>query len=282
MNSSPLVSVAELSRRLGDENLLIVDCRFDLADPGRGAREYAQGHVPGAVYADLNRDLSDLSKPKLGRHPLPDATAFSATLSRCGWASPMSVVAYDDASGALGAARLWWMLRLAGARDVAVLDGGWNAWKQAALAVDAMPVVCNPTTVSVQFDAAQIVYTNELRALRDRSSTLVLDARGAPRFRGEVEPIDPVAGRIPGARNRPFTDNLAADGRFKSAEELRTELLAVIDGHLSAEVIHSCGSGVSACQNLLAFEVAGLTGSRVYAPSWSGWIADPENPVERG
>lgn len=282
MNSSPLVSVAELARRLGEENLLIVDCRFDLADPERGVREYAQGHVPGAVYADLNRDLSDLSKPKLGRHPLPDATEFSATLSRWGWAPQMSVVAYDDASGALGAARLWWMLRLAGARDVAVLDGGWNAWKQAAAKVDAMPVVRNPTTVSVQFDAVQIVYTDELRALRDRSATLVLDARGAPRFRGEVEPIDPVAGRIPGARNRPFIDNLAADGRFKSAAELRAELLAVVGGHSPAEVIHSCGSGVSACQNLLAFEVAGLTGSRVYAPSWSGWIADPENPVERG
>ena len=282
MNSSPLVSAAELAAMLGEENLLVVDCRFDLSDPGRGVREYAQAHIPGAVYADLNSDLSDLSKPKLGRHPLPEAAAFSGVLGRGGWTPHTRVVTYDDASGALGAARLWWMLRLAGARKVAVLDGGWNAWKQAGLPTDAGHVVRNATNVSVEFDTDQIVFTDALRKLQHNPSTLVLDARGAPRFRGEVEPIDAVAGHIPGARNRPFTDNIGADGRFKPADTLRAELTQLIGGRAPDEVIHSCGSGVSACQNLLAFEIAGLFGSRVYAPSWSGWIADPSNPVERG
>ena len=283
MNASPLVSPAELSSRLGEEGLLIVDCRFDLADPERGAREYAQAHVPGAVYADLNRDLSDLSKQKLGRHPLPDAAAFSAVLAHWGWTPQTRVVAYDDAGGALAAARLWWMLRLFGAREVFVLDGGWKAWNEAGLPVDAERVARQPAEKeAVEFDARQIVYTDELRVLQERASSVVLDARGAARFRGEVEPIDPVAGHIPGARNRPFTDNLAVDGWFKAAAALREELLAVIGAHAAGDVIHSCGSGVSACQNLLAFEVAGLTGSRVYAPSWSGWIADPANPVELG
>lgn len=282
MTDSPLISTADLAARLGEGRLLVVDCRFDLTDVTRGARDYAAAHIPGAVYADLNRDLSDLSKPKLGRHPLPDAAAFSVVLGRWGWTPATSVVAYDDAGGALGAARLWWMLRLAGVRDVAVLDGGWAAWQRAGLPVESAAAPRAATTVAVDFDAGGIVYTDELRELRRRSEALVLDARGAPRFRGEVEPIDPVAGHIPGARNRPVTENLAADGRFKPAAELRAELLAALGEHAPQDVVHSCGSGVSACQNLLAFEIAGLTGSRVYAPSWSGWIADAENPVERG
>ena len=282
MTASPLISAADLATRLGDENLLVVDCRSDLSDTERSARDYAAAHIPGAVYADLNRDLSDLSKPRLGRHPLPDAAAFSALLGRWGWTPAMQVVAYDDAGGALGAARLWWMLRLIGARNAAVLDGGWSAWKREGWPVEAKPSARAPATVSVDFAASEIVYTDELRELQKRGDALVVDARGAPRFRGEVEPIDPVAGHIPGARNRPFSENLAADGRFKPAADLRAELLAVIGPHAPGTVIHSCGSGVSACQNLLAFEIAGLAGSRVYAPSWSGWIADAENPIERG
>lgn len=289
MTISPLISAADLAAQLGDANLLIVDCRFDLAnpasgprDPGRGERDYNEAHIASAVYADLDRDLSDLSKPGLGRHPLPDATAFSAVLARWGRTPQTRVVAYDDAGGALAAARLWWMLRLVGARDVAVLDGGWGAWKRAGLPIEAKIPQRTPTAVAVEFAKNEIVYTGELRELGERNEALVLDARGAARFRGEVEPIDPVAGHIPGARNRPLTENLAADGRFKSAVELRKELLAVIGTHAPQAVIHSCGSGVSACQNLLAFEIAGLRGSRVYAPSWSGWISDPANPIERG
>jgi len=282
MNSSPLISAADLAAQLGDPNLLVVDCRFELADPARGAREHGRGHIPGAVHADLDRDLSDLSKPGLGRHPLPDAAAFSAVLSRWGWVSQMQVVAYDDAGGALAAARLWWMLRLAAVRNVAVLDGGWGAWQRAGLPVEVTTAPRAATAVAVEFEKKEIVYTGELRALRERGEAVVLDARGAARFRGEVEPIDPVAGHIPGARNRPLSENLGTDGCFKPAAELREELLAVIGAHAPAAVVHSCGSGVSACQNLLAFEIAGLHGSRVYAPSWSGWIADPANEVATG
>jgi thiosulfate/3-mercaptopyruvate sulfurtransferase len=281
MNSSLVVSAADLAAQLGAADLLVVDCRFELADPARGARAYAEAHIPGAVYADLDRDLSDLSKRGLGRHPLPDAAAFSAVLARWGWTPSTRVVAYDDAGGASAAARLWWMLRLVGARDVVLLDGGWGAWKRAGLPLETTPASRPTTAVSVDFDASKIVYTDELHALRGRDAAMVLDARGAPRFRGEVEPIDPVAGHIPGARNRPLTENLGADGRFKPAAQLREELLAVIGVQAPETVIHSCGSGVSACQNLLAFEIAGLVGSRVYAPSWSGWISDPDNPVER-
>ncbi|HEX7914621.1 sulfurtransferase, partial [Rudaea sp.] len=176
----------------------------------------------------------------------------------------------------------WWMLRLVGAANVAVLDGGWGAWQRAGLPVEAETPPRVATAVTVEFAKNEIVYTDELRALRERGAAVILDARGAPRFRGEVEPIDPVAGHIPGARNRPLTENLGADGRFKSAAQLREELLAVIGTHAPATVVHSCGSGVSACQNLLAFEIAGLHGSRVYAPSWSGWISDPANEIATG
>lgn len=282
MKLATLISAQDLAAQLGDPNLLIVDCRHDLADTARGAREYAQAHLPGAVHANLDKDLSDLAKPKLGRHPLPDSAAFSGVLGRWGWTPSMRVVAYDAAGGALAAARLWWMLRLVGADDAAVLDGGIGAWKAASLALESIVVVRSPTSPAVDFVPGKIIYNVQLYLLREEPDTLVLDARAAPRFRGEVEPIDPVAGHIPGARNRPVADNLQPDGRFKPAQTLRAEFVALLGAHAPNSVIHSCGSGVNACQNLLAMEHAGLTGSRIYAPSWSGWIADPENPIERG
>ncbi|HEY8010829.1 MAG TPA: sulfurtransferase [Rudaea sp.] len=280
MKLATLIGAQELAAQGND--LLIVDCRFDLADSARGARDYAQAHVPGAVYADLNRDLSDLSKPGLGRHPLPDAAAFCALLGRWGWTPQTRVVAYDDANGALAAARLWWMLGLVGAREIAVLDGGLAAWKAAGLPLNAQAATREQTVVAVEFDASEIVYTGQLHRLREDPATLIVDARAAPRFRGENETIDPVGGHIPGARNRPFSENLQADGRFKSALVLRAEIDALLGAHTPDTVIHHCGSGVTACHNLLAFAHAGLSGSRIYAPSWSGWIADPGNPIERG
>jgi len=280
MKFSTLISTEELAAQLGEADLLVVDCRFELSDPARGARDYGEAHVPGAVYAGLDRDLSDLSKRGLGRHPLPDASAFSAVLSRWGWTPTTRVVAYDDAGGALGAARLWWMLRLVGAREVAVLDGGIKAWREAGLPLDAVVPQRTATQVDVHFDVKQIVYTDALRQ-RLADDALLLDARGAPRFRGEVEPIDPVAGHVPGARNRPFTENFDAGGRYKSGDQLRAEFTALLGTSAPNEVIHMCGSGVSACANLLAMEHAGLTGSLLYAPSWSGWLSDPANPVER-
>jgi len=280
MTLRTLVGATTLAELIRHEDVLVVDCRFDLADAAAGARAYAQGHIPGAVYADLNRDLSDLTKPGLGRHPLPGASAFAGVLARWGWTPHTRVVAYDSANGALAAARLWWMLRLVGAREVAVLDGGWAAWQASGLPVEREARPHAPSRVAVEFDPAQIIYTDELQALLQ--NILLLDARAAPRFRGEVEPIDPVAGHVPGAHNRPFSDNLGTDGRFKPAAQLHDELAALLGGQAPENVVHMCGSGVTACHNLLAMEHAGLLGSRVYAPSWSGYISNPARPIARG
>jgi thiosulfate/3-mercaptopyruvate sulfurtransferase len=280
MNARTLIDAAALNSLLGRSDVLVVDCRFDIADAQRGSRDYAQAHIPGAVYADLDHDLSDLSKRNLGRHPLPDAARFTNALGRWGWTPQTSVVAYDNANGALAAARLWWMLRLIGHENAAVLDGGFAAWKKAAFALTPEQSGRVATRVDADYDAAQIVYTDELQ--RQGSSTLLIDARAAPRYRGDVEPIDPVAGHVPGAVNRPFSDNLIADGTFKQGAVLREEFSALLRTHQPADVVHMCGSGVTACLNLLAMEHAGLAGSRVYAPSWSGWISDASRPVARG
>jgi len=280
MTLRTLIDAPALAELIGRNDVFVVDCRSDLADPTAAARAYAQGHIPGAVYADLNHDLSDLTKAGLGRHPLPDAKLFSAVLSRWGWTPQMRVVAYDSANGALAAARLWWMLRLVGAREVAVLDGGWPAWHSAGLPVETAIPPREPTQVAVEFDPAQIIDTDALLGMRQ--NILLLDARVAPRFRGEVEPIDPVAGHVPGARNRPFSDNLGADGRFKPAAQLHAEFATLLGTQTAEDVVHMCGSGVTACHNLLAMEHAGLHDSRIYTPSWSGWISDPQRPVATG
>ncbi|MBS0383527.1 MAG: sulfurtransferase [Proteobacteria bacterium] len=263
-------------------SVLIVDCRFELADPGKGERDYREAHVPGAVYASLDRDLSDLSKQGLGRHPLPDVPVFARTLSRWGWRRGMRAVAYDDAGGALAAARAWWMLRTAGI-DAAVLDGGWRAWREAGLPVES-GAVAKPAApaVTLAIDTHAVMYYPELERRRTDAATLLLDARAAPRFRGDSEPIDRVGGHVPGARNRPFSENLDADGRFKPAAALHAEFASVLAGRDPRNVIHMCGSGVTACHNLLAMEAAGLTGSRLFAPSWSGWVSDPARPVATG
>lgn len=275
-----LIDVAELAA-LPPDQVLIVDCRKDLADPDKGRREYQAGHIPGAVYAELDRELSDLSRQVdgLGRHPLPMPEAFSRVLGSWGWRPGVQVVSYDTAGGALAAARLWWLLRLAGVREAAVLDGGYAAWLAAGLPVDATVPQRQQTDVHLQYDAQQVLLDHAtLRA----PARLLLDARAAPRYRGEVEPLDRAAGHVPGARNRPFGDNLQADGRFKSATQLREEFAAVLGDTPPQQVVHMCGSGVTACHNLLAMEHAGLAGSRLYAPSWSGWVSDPARPVETG
>lgn len=262
--------------------VLIVDCRFELSDPGKGEREFFEAHVPGAVYASLDRDLSDLLKKNLGRHPLPDEQAFSGALSHWGWTPRQRIVAYDDAGGAMAAARLWWLLRICGIH-ASVLDGGWRAWREAGLPVESGEARARePTRVDLQFDPAQVVYCEELEHLRSGNSILLLDARGAARYRGEVEPMDPVAGHVPGALNRPFGDNLDAHGHFKSPARLREEFAAAMANRDPREVIHMCGSGVTAAHNLLAMEAAGLHGSRLFAPSWSGWLSDTRRPVATG
>jgi thiosulfate/3-mercaptopyruvate sulfurtransferase len=282
MNEREVLIDATALAALPPHDVLIVDCRFGLADPGKGERDFLDAHVPGAVYASLDRDLSDLSKQGLGRHPLPDVEAFARTLSRWGWRKPQRVVAYDDAGGALAAARLWWMLDSVGIA-ASVLDGGWKAWTTAGLPLEHGAAVPRPaTSVELHFDPARVVYYEELEALREQPSALVLDARAAPRFRGESEPIDRAAGHVPGAHNRPFSENLDAEGRFKSPQALRDDFEKVIADRRPNDVVHMCGSGVTACHNLLAMEAAGLRGSRLFAPSWSGWVSDPARPVATG
>jgi len=280
MKPGTLVSVDEFRSLLGRDDVLVIDCRFELRDAQRSAQDYAAGHIAGAVYADLDRDLSDLTKVGLGRHPLPDASAFSASLGRWGWTARKRVIAYDNAGGVLAASRLWWMLRLIGHDDVAVLDGGLAAWTDAGMPLESAPSLPAATSVDVQCDAGQSIYTEELQQMRE--SIFLLDARAAPRFRGEVEPLDAVAGHVPGAANRPFSENLADGTRFKAPALLRAEFSALLGDVAPERVVHMCGSGVTACHNLLAMEVAGLHGSRVYAPSWSGWLHDRERPVATG
>ncbi len=282
MKLRTLIAVGELAARLDRDDLLVIDCRKDLGDADSGRRAYAQAHIPGALHADLDDDLSDLTKHGLGRHPLPDAQSFSATLSQWGWHPGIGIVAYDDAGGALAAARLWWMLRLVGAMDVAVLDGGIAAWRSAGLPLETRARPREPRAVAVRFDTRQLVDYGELAAGLAERTLCLIDARAGARFRGEVEPLDRVAGHVPGARNRPFSDNLVGDGRFADAGELRQAFQALIGTHAPTRVVHMCGSGVTACHNLLAMEHAGLAGSRIFAPSWSGWSSDPERPVATG
>ncbi|MGA8276883.1 MAG: sulfurtransferase [Rhodanobacteraceae bacterium] len=279
--TGPLLSAGVLAERICAGDVLLVDCRFDLADPPRAARDYAAGHISGAVYADLDRDLADLSKSGAGRHPVPDEAAFSAALSSWGWRSGVPIVAYDVAGGALAAARLWWLMRIAGHTGF-VLDGGIAAWRAAGLPLESVRPTVVPSNAQVAFDTAQMVGFAELERRRAEDSVLLLDARARTRYLGEIEPIDKVAGHIPGARNRPFTENLDSEGCFKPAHRLADEFNALLDGRSPRAVVHLCGSGVTACHNLLAMEHAGLRGSRLFAPSWSGWIEDARRPVAIG
>lgn len=277
-----LIDATELAA-LPPEAVLIVDCRFELSDPSKGERDYREGHIPGAVYASLDRDLSDLSRQAegLGRHPLPLESVFNALLSRWCWHRDLQVVSYDCAGGAVAAARLWWLLRLVGVRGAAVLNGGYAAWLAEGLPVaTGESPARQASTLSLHYDPNQVLVDHA--AVRDGAAGQLLDARGAPRYRGDVEPLDRVAGHVPGALSRPYADNLGRDGHFKSPAQLRGEFAAVLGGTSADHVVHMCGSGVTACHNILAMEYAGLPGSRLYAPSWSGWVSDPARPVAKG
>jgi thiosulfate/3-mercaptopyruvate sulfurtransferase len=278
-----------LARRTGDSDSnapwAVIDCRFDLARPDWGASAYAAGHVPGAIYAHLDRDLSGPVTPTSGRHPLPTFERLAETLGGWGIDDTVQVVAYDQGNGAY-AARLWWLLRWAGHQKVAVLNGGFAAWSQAKLPTDTTPGRRQPRVFAPRA-AEVVVSTAELeRAVAAGelvSGTAVLvDARSADRFAGENETIDPVAGHIPGARNHPFLRNVDSRGRFVPASELRERWRATLGNAATSRAIAMCGSGVTACHNLLALEVAGLSGARLYAGSWSEWIRNQDRPVERG
>jgi thiosulfate/3-mercaptopyruvate sulfurtransferase len=276
-----LIGVGSLQELLGKPRLAVIDCRFDLMKPDAGRQAYLTAHIPGARYADLNRDLSAPTAPSTGRHPLPAPDAFATRLGTLGVGNDTQVVAYDDANGSM-AARLWWMLRWLGAETVAVLDGGFKAWTASGGALESGEPEPGNEHFTPQIDFHAALSTAELeQALSDPNLKLV-DARAAERFAGEVEPIDSVAGHIPGAVNHPFTANLDTDNRFLSAAELKRRWVERLAGSDAKDLVAMCGSGVTACHNLLSLEVAGLPGAKLYAGSWSEWIRDPRRPVARG
>ena len=274
-----LVQAETLSIGLARPDLVVLDCRFDLADTGAGEHAWMQAHIPGARYAHLDRDLSGATRNAAGRHPWPDAADFVERLGRWGITPQTQVVAYDADSGAF-AARAWFLLRALGHEKAAVLDGGWKRWTALGLPVDSKLPVPIATRYEAGFDQRRILYAAQV-ADALRAGDLLLDARAPARFRGEEERLDRVAGHVPGAVNRPLTDNLA-DGRFKTPGQLAGEYRALLDGRPPNRVIAMCGSGVTACHHLLAMERAGMPGARLFAPSWSGWISDPERPVATG
>ncbi|MDB5797190.1 MAG: sulfurtransferase [Paucimonas sp.] len=280
MNIGPLVDAATLAAHLGDPGWIVLDCRHDLAAPAAGRAAYESGHIPGAQFADLDRDLSDKSPAPdgafRGRHPLPAKEAFVATLRRWGVNPQSQVVAYD-AHGGMYAARVWWMLRWVGHEAVAVLDGGLPAWTAAGQALSTETAARPPGQFMARASLARSVAAADLLG---NAAPLIVDARAPDRFRGENETLDPVGGHIPGARNRFFKDNLDASGRFKPAAELRAAFSALVPD--PARAVMQCGSGVSACHNLLALEVAGMPGAALYPGSWSEWCADPARPVATG
>ncbi len=280
MGFTTLVSATTLQALIEQrQSLVILDASFDLADVTAGERSYREGHVPGARYVHLDHDLSAPKTGRNGRHPLPPREAFAETAGRLGVTARTQVVVYDR-QAAMFAVRAWWMLRWLGHDAVAVLDGGLAAWQQAGGTLDT--AVASPAGLAPYPPRAPLVNSVDAASLLPRIGLArLIDARAPERFRGEVEPLDAQAGHIPGARNRFFKDNLDPDGRFKPAQQLRREfetLLAVRD---PSQVVHQCGSGVTACHNLLAMEIAGLCGSALYPGSWSEWSSDPSRPVAR-
>ncbi|EAR62478.1 sulfurtransferase [Neptuniibacter caesariensis] len=275
-----IISAKALQASITQPDWVILDCRFNLMDTAAGRTAYAEGHIPGAFYLHLDEDLSSGITPETGRHPLPDANELAEKLGRCGITQSTQVVVYDDCSGMM-AGRCWWLLRYLGHDAVALLDGGLQAWQRAGGKLDQkLPIEANLSfPPSLQRDANLVV--DQLQEERMGGSAILVDARAAERFRGEVEPIDPIAGHVPEALNRPLTDNLA-DGYFKAPEQLKSEWAALLGDQPAEQVVHMCGSGVTACHNQLSMEIAGLTGSRLYSGSWSEWIRDPKRPVAKG
>ena len=280
MRYDTLIDVTALHAHRNDPHWVVVDCRFNLMDAEAGRRAYRESHLPGARYAHLDEDLSSPITPTTGRHPLPDPKRLASKLGDWGIGPETQVVAYDDMGGMLAAARLWWLLRWLGHTTAAVLDGGFLAWQRAGLPLTTELPTVQPTEFSGRPDDRLWLTTAQVQALP--SANVLLDARISARFRGEMEPIDPVAGHIPGAVNLPTEGHLTADGHFLPPAELRARFIAALGKRPPTTVVHSCGSGVTACHNLLAMETAGLHGSRLYAGSWSEWIRDPARPVATG
>jgi thiosulfate/3-mercaptopyruvate sulfurtransferase len=281
-----LIEPPELAAHLDDTGWAIIDCRFDLARPDWGAQAYAGGHIPHALYAHLDHDLSAPRTARSGRHPQPQVEPLAITFARFGIDEHVQVIAYDQGTGAF-AARLWWLLRWLGHAQVAVLNGGLAAWERAGLPLSSAIEPRAPRRFRASADPRRVVSGSEVAELVSSGALrsgeqLLIDARSADRFAGENETIDPVAGHIPGARNHPFAANLDAQGRFLEPGQLRQGWEKTLRGASARQLISMCGSGVTACHNLLALEAAGLPGARLYAGSWSEWITDPTHPVVRG
>jgi thiosulfate/3-mercaptopyruvate sulfurtransferase len=277
---STLVSVEQLATHLNDTDWVVCDCRHDLANYELGRRAYQHTHIPGARFLHLDEDLSGPKTGTNGRHPLPHPRSFALRLGALGIDSTKQVVAYD-ASGGYYAARLWWMLRWVGHTRAAVLDGGWDAWKASGLPVTPDQPCIQPAAYAVRLRSELAVDAAFVVAHLTENTTTVLDARSPDRFRGENETLDPIGGHIPGARNRFFKLNLETDGRFKKPDALKEAFETVLGDESPSRVVHQCGSGVTACHNLLAMEHAGLSGSHLYPGSWSEWISDRSRPVAR-
>ena len=275
-----LISTEDLARHLADPSFVVVDCRHNLVDVNAGERAYATAHLPSARFLHIDRDLSGTKTGANGRHPLPEVAALAVTLGRIGIDSSRQVVAYDQNSG-MWASRLWWLLKWLGHDAVAVLDGGLDKWAKEHRALTAEVPVPRPSRF-VAKPPAPIASADEILQHLDDGALTVLDARAPERYRGDIEPIDPVAGHIPGAINRSSSENLGPQGTFKPAELLRAEFEARLAGVSPSRIVHQCGSGITACHNILAMAIAGMPGSRLYPGSWSEWCADPARPVARG
>lgn len=279
MRDRTLVAPERLAQLMAVGQCIIVDCRFDLANAAKGRQDYLSGHIPGAHYAHLNEDLSSPITAQSGRHPLPKPDAFAAFLGRIGWGQGKLLVAYDDRNSAI-AARLWWLMRYFG-HAAALLDGGLEAWVRAGLPLEPGAVKSAAAPVPVLHgDAAMVVSAADILDGLGHSSLTLVDARAAVRYSGAIEPLDTKAGHIAGALNRPFSLNLDDSGCFKQTERLRLEFDALLQQRSADSIVHYCGSGVTACHNRFAMELAGMAATRVYPGSWSEWVRDESRPIE--
>jgi thiosulfate/3-mercaptopyruvate sulfurtransferase len=278
MSPDVIISCKELSENLSRKDWVIVDCRFDLMTPDWGQEEFQALHIPGAVYADLDRDLSGLKTPSTGRHPLPEPADFCSAMSSLGIDEHTRVIAYDATSGSF-AARLWFMLRLHGHTNVSILDGGFIQWHKQGYAIESGDNQNAPLSFTGSPNMEMIVTTSQMEKIHTDPEWLVIDARTPERYRGEQEPIDPVAGHIPGAVCRFHGENVGVDGLFHSPETLKSAFTELTKGHDPRKVAIYCGSGVTSCHHLVAMAYAGLPQPKLYVGSWSEWIRDPHHPI---
>ncbi|MDX2427445.1 MAG: sulfurtransferase [Xanthomonadales bacterium] len=279
MSQKILLSARDVFAEQKRRTCIVVDCRFVLSDPGSGYKDYLKAHIPGAIYAHLDNDLSGPVTSSSGRHPLPDADSFAAFLARSGWQPGIKIVAYDEADGSI-AARLWWLMKYFG-HNAALLDGGLSAWQSAGYELESgqVPVaVAVPVQLNKRNDL--VVHTRSVLESLGSDDMVLVDVRASERFSGEFEPIDPVAGHIPGSVNYPFQLNLSSNGKFKSIHEIQKGLQTLPAGPEANDKVYMCGSGVTACHTIFAAELVGFYGSKLYAGSWSEWIRNPSRPAE--